>query len=251
MSFISKKLRALLLIVILISGAIVASGYFYYRELNRAEDPRIVDARRAMAEYNELMSENETGFALLLLDRVEDIYINTPGYANSYELGVVENNRGSIYLINAETDIINEEKARTSNLVLAERYITNSIDIYTGWLERINSMEREEVYSMVLPFFREGDPAFANLDLERIIEKRVDDIMASKVETKRRLSVSHTNLGIVRRYEENLEEAMEQYEKAVELWSDNHVAKDNINQLLGLPLEKRNMIKQMFFKDKS
>jgi len=250
MSFISKKLRTLLLIVISISGVIVASGYFYYRELNLAEDPRIVDARKSMMKYNELMSENETGLALLVLDQVEEIYNNTPGYANSYELGVVENNRGSIYLINAETDLINEEDAGTSNLVIAERYITSGIDIYTSWLERIAPMEREEVYNMIAPFFREGDPAFNGLDLEKIIEKRVDDIMASKVETGRRLSVSHTNLGIVRRYEGNLEEAMEQYEKAVELWSDNHAAKDNINQLLGLPLEKRNMIKQMFFKDK-
>ena len=250
MSFISKKLKTLLLIVALISGAIIASGYFYYRELNRAEDPRIIDARKEMSKYNELMSENEIGLALLVLDQVEEIYASTPGYANSYELGVAQNNRGSIYLIKAETDLINEENTDTGNLLLAERYITSAIDIYASWLERIESMEREEVYDTVLPFFHEDDPAFANRDVNKIINKRVDDIMASKVETKRRLSVSHTNLGIIRRYEGNLEEAMEQYEKAVELWSDNHVAKDNINQLLGLPLEKRNMIKQMFFKDK-
>jgi len=250
MSFISKKLKTLLLIVVLISGAIVASGFLYYRSINLTEDPRVVDARKVMMKYNELMSENETGLALLVLDQVEEIYMNTPGYAISYELGVVENNRGSIYLINAETDLINEEDADTGNLVMAERHVTRSIDIYTSWLERIGPMEREEVYNMTLPFFREGDPAFDGLDLEKIIEKRVDDIMASKVETKRRLSVSHTNLGIVRRYEGNLEEALVQYEKAVELWPDNHVAEDNITRLLGRIPEKRNMIKQMFFKDK-
>jgi tetratricopeptide (TPR) repeat protein len=251
MSFISKKLKTLLLALILISGIIVASGYFYYWGLNRAEDPRIVAARKTMAEYNELMSDNEFGLALLVLDQVEDIYMNTPGYDNSYELGVILNNRGSIFLIKAETDIINKNEQDSGNLVLAERYITSSIDIYTSWLERIESMEREDIYNMTAPFFREGDPAFDGLDLKKIIEKRVDDIMDSKIETKRRLSVSHTNLGIVRRYEGNLEEALAQYEKALELWPDNYIAKDNINQLQGLPLEKRNIIKQMFFDNKT
>jgi tetratricopeptide (TPR) repeat protein len=250
MSFIQKKLKIILLILILSSGTIVTSGYFHYRALNRTEDPRIVDARKIMVKYNKLMSENETGLALLILNQVEDIYMNTLGYSNSFELGVIENNRGSIYLIKAETDLINEDETKESNLILAERYITNSIDIYTGWLERVDSMEREDIREMVLLYFREDDSAFNGFDLEKIINKRVDDIMASKTETKRRLSVSHTNLGIIRRYEGNLEKAMEQYEKAVELWPDNHVAKDNINQLLGRPLEKRNIIKQMFFKDR-
>jgi tetratricopeptide (TPR) repeat protein len=87
--------------------------------------------------------------------------------------------------------------------------------------------------------------------LERIIEKRVDDILASKIETKRRLSVSHTNLGIVFRYEEDLEAAKEQYEKAIELWPENHVAKDNLNRLLGLPAEKRSIIRELFYRERT
>ena len=248
MGFISKKL---LLPLILITGVIVASGYFYYRELNRAEDPRIIDARKKMTEYNKLMSENESGLALLVLDQVEDIYRNTSGYADSYELGVVLNNRGSVFLIKAETDMINEEKADTGSLALAEQYITSSIDVYTSWLEKIEPMEREEVYNMIWSFFPEDDPVFTNLDLEKIIEKRIDDIMVSKIETVRRLSVSYTNLGIVYRYKGNLEEAKVQYEKALELWSENHVAKDNLNRLFGLPPEKRNIIKQMFFEERT
>ena len=248
MGFISKKL---LLPLILITGVIVASGYFYYRELNRAEDPRIIDARKKMTEYNKLMSENESGLALLVLDQVEDIYRNTSGYADSYELGVVLNNRGSVFLIKAETDMINEEKADTGSLALAEQYITSSIDVYTSWLEKIEPMEREEVYNMIWSFFPEDDPVFTNLDLEKIVEKRIDDIMVSKIETVRRLSVSYTNLGIVYRYKGNLEEAKVQYEKALELWSENHVAKDNLNQLFGLPPEKRNIIKQMFFEERT
>ncbi|MCK5373867.1 MAG: tetratricopeptide repeat protein [Alphaproteobacteria bacterium] len=251
MNFISRKLKTLLLILFLISGVIVASGWVYYRELNRAEDPRIIEARKIMVKYNNLMSENETDLALLVLDQVEDIYRNTSGYADSYEIGVVLNNRGSVFLIKVETDIINQKEPHIDNFTQAKQYLKSSIDVYTNWLEKIESMEREDVYNMILPFFSENDPAFDNLDLEKIIEKRIDDIVASKIETGRRLSVSYTNLGIVYRYEGNLENAMEQYEKALALWPDNHVAKNNLNQLLGFPLEKRNIIKQMFFEEKT
>ncbi len=271
MKFISKKLQIFLLVLVMISGAIVASGYFYYQELNRAEDPRIVDARKIMAKYNKLMSDNEADLALLLLDKVEEIYSNTAGYEDSYELGVVENNRGSIFLIKAETALINsgklkneklnskklnsekqnnkKTKTKTNDLALAREHITNSINIYVHWLEEVSSMSREEIYDMILPFFRKNDPAFANRDISKIIEKRVNDIIASKLETKRRLSVSYTNLGIINRYEGNFKKAQEQYEKAIELWPENHVAKDNLNRLLGLPVKKRNFIKQIFFKN--
>lgn len=248
MSFISRKLRILLLVLTLIAGTVIASGYFYYRELNRAEDPRVIDARVKMREYNELMSENEIGLALLVLDQVEEIYTKAPGYADSYELGVILNNRGSVFLIKVETDLIKEEELDTDNLIQAKQYIKSSIDIYTSWLNKISTMERDDIHSMILPFFLENDPVFTNLDLNKIIEKRVDDIMASKIETKRRLSVSYTNLGIVHRYERDFEEAMRQYEEALELWSDNHVAKNNLNQLFGLPPEKRNILKEMFYK---
>ena len=247
---ISKKLKTLLLALALIAGVIVASGYFYYRSLNLAEDPRIIDARKKMAEYNELMSEDEKDLALVILDSVEDIYMRTPGYADSYERGVILNNRGSVFLIKAETEMIEDEKADKGNLVLAERYIIDGIDIYTRWLERIEPMGRGEIREMILPYFRADDPAFEGLDLEKIIEKRVDDIMDSKIETRRRLSVSHANLGIVRRYEGDLEGAKVQYERALELWPDNYVAEDNLHRLFGQEPEKRNLIQQMFFKDR-
>lgn len=248
---ISRKTKILLLTVIMASGIIIASGFFYYRALNLAEDPRVIDARKKMAEYNELMKQNETGLAMLVLDQVEDIYIKTPGYAESYELGVIQNNRGSIFLIKAEKDIINKTEEDTDNLKQAKQYITDSIEIYSRWIETINLLERDDIRKMVLPYFRKDDPAFANLNLEKIIEKRVDDITTSKVETKRRLSVSYTNLGIIYRYESNLEEAGKQYEQALELWPDNHVAQDNLNRLMGLPPEERNIVKQMFFKKRT
>ncbi len=247
---ISKKLKSLFLPLILITGIIIASGWLHYRELNRAEDPRIIDARKKMAEYNELMSENETDLALIILDSVEEIYTGVPGYADSYELGVVLNNRGSVYLIKAETDLINEREINEENLAKAKEFIEGSINIYSGWLDKINSMDRSEIRSMILPFFHESDPVFTGYDLNKIIEKRVDDIVASKIETKRRLSVSYTNLGIIYRYEGDIEKAVEQYEKALELWSENYVAKDNLSQLLGLPAQKRNLIQQMFFEDR-
>ncbi len=251
MNFIPKNLRNLLIALAAIAGLIVLAGFFYYRSLNLAEDPRIIEARKKMAEYNELMEKNETGLALLVLDRVEDIYRNTPGYEDSFELGVVLNNRGSVFLIRAATDIINDKEPNADNLAKARQYFKRTIDIYSSWLERVGALERDEVRNMILPFFPEDDPTFEGLDLNSIIEKRVDDILASKVDAARRLSVSHTNLAIVNRYEGNPEAAKAQYEKALELWPENHIAKDNLNRLLGLPPEKRNVFEQLFYKERT
>ena len=250
MTIISKRLKTFLLILSLASGIIIASGYVYYRQINRAEDPRIIDARLKMTEYNRLMADNEPDLALLLLDHVEDIYMNTPGYPESYEPGVIHNNRGSIFLIKAEKYFLENKKPDMENLAQARKHIEKGIQIYKGWLDKVTPMEKNRVRSMVLPCFQADDPAFTGLDLEKIIEKRVDDIMVSKTETLRRLSVSYTNLGIVFRYEGNPEESGECYKKAIELWPDNYVAKDNLNRLMGLPPEKRSIIRQIFFKKK-
>jgi hypothetical protein len=152
MHFVSKNLKTLLIALALIVGAIVLSGYFHYRSLNLAEDPRIIEARKKMAEFNELMSGNETGRALLVLDQVEEIYKNTPGYEDSYEPGVIHNNRGSVYLVKAQTDLLNEKEPNSGDLAQARQYFEDSIDVYTNWLDSIGSMERSEVRSMTLPF---------------------------------------------------------------------------------------------------
>ncbi len=246
----TKKLKTLIILLILISGIIVASGYIYYRQINLAEDPRIIDARVKMKEYNRLMGENETDLALLLLDHVESVYMDTPGYSESYEPGVINNNRGSIFLIKAENYFLKNKKPDRENLLLARQNIEKGIEIYRAWIDKITPMEKDQVRSMILPFFSTDDPAFAGLNLDKIIEKRVNDIMASRTETMRRLSVGYTNLGIVCRYEGRLEEAGDRYKKAIELWEDNYVAKDNLNRLMGLPPEKRNILKQLFFKKK-
>lgn len=234
----------------LIAGIIISSGYLYYRSLNRAEDPRIIDARKKMTEYNRLMGENNPDLAILLLDQVEDIYMNTPGYAQSYEPGVVHNNRGTVFLIKAETEILNSKKTDPENLIQAKHFIQSSVDIYTRWLDTVTPLTRGQIRNMILPFFLAQDPVFAGLDLNKIIEKRVDDIIVSKIETRRRLSVSYTNLGIVCRYEGDLDGSRQHYEKAIELWDENHAAQDNLNRLMGLPPEKRNIIRKMFFKER-
>lgn len=245
---ISKKIKILFTILTSIAAIIVLSGYLHYKSLNDAEDPRIVEARKNMVEYNKLMSENEIGLALLVLDKVENIYKQEPGYKDSYELGVISNNRGSAFLIKVEEDLIAEEELDTESLAQAKQYIKKSVDIYANWLTKVSTLNEDQIYKMVSPYFLEDDPAFKDLDLEKIIEKRVEDILASKIETERRLSVSYTNLGIVYRYEGDFVKSKEQYERAVELWPENYAAKDNLNRLLGLPVEKRSLLKQIFFK---
>lgn len=250
MTFISKKTTIILTAALFVAGIIILSGYIHYRDINRSEDPRVIEARKKMTEYNNLIKKNEIDLALIILDTVEDVYKKTLGYEDSYELGVVENNRGSVFLIKAEMALLKEKEPKAEYLEQAKKHIQNSIDIYTNWLEEIRPLNQNDIQKKISPFFKKTDPAFKGFDLDKIIKKRVEDIELSKVETERRLSVSYTNLGIIYRYENKDKEAAKQYEKAMDLWPRNNVAKNNLNQLLGRPLENPSIIQQMFFEER-
>jgi hypothetical protein len=88
------------------------------------------------------------------------------------------------------------------------------------------------------------------VNLDAIIKNRVREIQTAQVETKRRLSVSYTNLGIIRRHENNPEEAYGYYTKALDMWSENLAAKNNINILFGRPVERQSFMRKMFPPDR-
>ncbi|MCK4748009.1 MAG: tetratricopeptide repeat protein, partial [Bacteroidales bacterium] len=62
----------------------------------------------------------------------------------------------------------------------------------------------------------------------------------------RRLSVCHTNLGVIYRHQGAYVEAAEEYQKALALWDRNLEAENNLNKLLNKPLKKRNMMQKLF-----
>ena len=65
---------------------------------------------------------------------------------------------------------------------------------------------------------------------EKFLRNRIEEIEASLVENQRRLSVCHTNLGLVYRIRGQHTDAVAQYEKAIGLWDRNLEAKRQIVQ---------------------
>jgi len=252
---ITRGTQRLLTVMVSISIVVFMAMFFYYRDINRSEDPRVIEAKTGFEKYNQLMQENQYGLALGILDNLEKIYNNVPGYKDSYEKGLVYNNRASVYLIKVETDHLTagdnrDVKKIKRYLKLAREYTEKSIDIYQNWLKRMDNLGKEEIYARIYPYFDKEDPAFNGLNLEKIVNKRVEDIISAQVETKRRLSVSYTNLGVVDRYEGRPEDAKKSYEKAIALWKDNYIARDNLNVLLGKPIKKRRLVDKLFPKDR-
>lgn len=246
-----KVLIACLFITILIFGA----SFVYYGNINSAEDPRTLPAKTLLLQYEKKLDEEETSKAHDILSKMLNIYLALPGYQNSYEVGVVYNNIASVYLVQLETEILtNKELTRDAlamNLDLASNYTQKSIDNYERWLDEMGSLSESQIRDKIKPFFDVNDPAFKDVDFNDVFEKRVNDILLAQIETKRRLSVSLTNMGVVNRYQGNLEQAKENYEKAIKLWERNYTAQDNLNILMNQPIQKRSMIDRLFPPEKN
>jgi hypothetical protein len=241
------------LVVIFIMTVLAAAGIIvarsYYGDINRSVDPRVRPARILYGYYNKYTSENQHDKVFALLDSIKDIYAAIPHYRNSYEKGVIENNRASVYLMMAISDTIRTD-IRMIYFGLAENHLLRSIDFYNKWIDFFGSLSRDEIFLIVENEFRNDKTISDNKDLDAIINNRVKEIQASQAETKRRLSVSYTNLGIIKRHENNLEEAYNYYTKALDMWDDNHAAKNNINILFGRPVERQNIMRKLFPPDR-
>ena len=243
----TKKLLIGIFIVIVIS---VAIAYVYYDGKNKAEDPRITNAKYLFIRFDELMKENNFSSALPILDTIESILQKVPGYDLSYEPGIVLNNRGSAYISMAlYSNIDSVEKSEL--LDMAKINIDSGIVLYTKWLDKNTSLSGEALLENVKPYFPENDLAFQGRNYTRILKKRVEDIMLARKELPRRLSVCYTNLGIVLRHQHKQNEAVECYMKAIILWKDNFTARNNFNVLMGKPPEDRSIIEKLFPPDKN
>jgi tetratricopeptide (TPR) repeat protein len=242
-----KKLIVVLSIVVV---SVLVFAYFYYNEKNSAEDPRIVQAKYMLGKYDTMMAEKRYMPVFPLLDSIEFILNSVPGYKQSFEPGIVFNNRGSAYLSMALYEI--SDSADQQNLLyFALRNIDTSIVIYQNWLREYGQLSSEAITEKIRPFFPANDTAFSGKDYESIILKRVEDILLAQNETKRRLSVSYTNQGIVLRHQFRQEEAVESYINAIKLWKDNYTARNNFNVLMGKEPEDRSIIDKLFPPDKN
>lgn len=202
------------------------------------------------ARYNTYAAGNDYEMVLSLLDSIEEVYASVSHYRNSYEMGVIHNNRASVFLTLALSDTARQE-IRQSYFALAERHLMQGIDYYNGWMALYGNQSEEEIRAVIEEDFSSDSILVSHDYLSAIIQNRVREIQTARIETPRRLSVSYTNLGIIRRHENQLEEAFEYYVKALELWEENHAAKNNMNIIFGQPPEKQGFFRKLFPPDRN
>ena len=246
--FQNKTSRALILIM----GALVLTGILiartYYSKVNTSVDPRVADARKMYEKYNVYAQTNQFDSIFVLLDTIESVYSSIAHYQQSYEIGVLYNNRAATYLTLAlYSPVFNQGGETQDSLInLSELASLNAIKLYTNWLERYANLNEREIAPTIRSEFVQGLSTANDEQQAELLEKRTREIQDAQIETPRRLSVSYTNLGIVYRHREHYEKAAESYQKALDLWDQNLTAKNNLNILLGRPIEKRSFLKKLF-----
>ena len=126
------------------------------------------------------------------------------------------------------------------------RFPNNSITIYENWLMSYDGKSEHEIEKDLEKGFLVGLQDYDDEDQKKFLHRRTKEIIEAQVETKRRLSVSYTNLGLVYRHQLRYEEAALSYQKAIENWDRNLTAENNLNKLMGRPEKKRNLIQKLF-----
>lgn len=234
-----------MLVVLIIASLCFLGAFIYYNNINKAEDPRVVQTKFLFKSYDKLLIKDKLSEALPLLDSIDAIFLNTPGYADSYERGIVYNNKASVFLTLALYSN-NDSLQKSAHLVNAKYYVDSSIVIYQNWLEKYGSMDEDLLLKETKIFFQENDSSFKKENYKRIVRKRVNDLLLAQKETNRRLSVCYTNLGIIFRHQYQVDEALRCYINALKLWQDNYTARNNFNVLMGRTPEDRSVIDQLF-----
>lgn len=246
---INKGTKRLLTAMVIVSLISIFVAYLYYSGLNKMEDPRILEAKEMLLKYDNLMKEAKYSKVLPLLDSAEEIFVKTPGYKESFERGIIYNNKGAVYLSIALTEKDSGAVMKDA-LNKAENYFKKSAEIYKNWIKEFKDIKKEAVKKKIKKYFPKGSSAFKDHNINDLITKRTDDIMLARIETPRRLSVVYTNLGIIKRHKSDVTNALNYYEKALKLWKENITAKNNLNILLDRPKEDRTILEKLFPKDR-
>lgn len=249
----SKPVRILILLmlIIVIAGVLIARSY--YGSINRAVDPRITHARELYSQYDQLAASGDFHGIINLLDSIVIVYSATEHYRNSFETGVIENNRAAALLTVAlYKDSITREKnpfygLESDSIVnMAREHALKAISIYESWGQGYEGLNDDEIGKQIEPGFKDGFTEEEMEQVEKYHENRAQEIQAALKENDRRLSVCHTNLGVIYRLQENYVDAVKQYEMALSLWDRNLDAENNLNKLLNKPMKKRNLLQKLF-----
>jgi tetratricopeptide (TPR) repeat protein len=245
-----KRTKSLIRVLMTFTVVVILLAIWYYNRSNQSVDPRVVPARKLYEGYNALARENDFASVIHLLDTIESIYNKYPHYRQSFETGVIENNRAAVYLTLGiyydSLSSVYHYLGPDSLISLGELSVKNSINIYERWERNFSGRNEQEIRELIRDSFIKGLSGQSDEELESYLDSRVEEIMSASQETPRRLSVSYTNLGIVYRYREDYQGAVDCYKKAMDLWEDNLTAENNLNLLLGRPMKKRSFIKKLF-----
>lgn len=247
--FLSRPVVRVILTGIFLACLMTGAFYIYYRNLNKAEDPRINGAKLLLKEYDE-KSESAGGFEqFYLLDSAQHI-LDKAGYGHSFETGVIFNNKCTAFLYKALYDSAITSAEKANLLRLAMLWADSSIYIYKTWLHQWQNLDADQIENLVVEEFDPMDRAFINFNYEKLVKKRVKEIVLAQTETKRRLSVSFTNKGTIYRHLIQTDSAYEYYKRALDLWNDNRTAKSNLSVLLGGEPVKPGVLESLFPPDR-
>jgi tetratricopeptide (TPR) repeat protein len=246
----NRKSRALIIMMCALVLFSIIFSHLYYKNINASVDPRILEARLLYENYNIYTAENAFDSIFWLMDKIESIYINVDYYRDSYEIGVLYNNRAASWLMKAQLSDPVQPLHQDSLIQSAESAIIKSIDIYNTWLSEFSDKDEEVIDRMIRDEFLKGMEEYSPEQQEAFLMNRIDEIVDSQTETNRRLSVAYTNLGIIYRHNLQYDSAALSYKKAIDLWDRNLTAENNLNMLLGRPLKKRSFLQKLFPPDR-
>jgi tetratricopeptide (TPR) repeat protein len=248
---ITKGTKVILSITFTVSLLAVLFAFFYYRNLNKSEDPRISKARELLLQYEKASAERTSFDWFPYLDSALVVFRSLPDYKSSFEEGLIQNNKCSALLLMAiyDSTLNAGEKKQLLNLSMA--YCDSSISIYRKWIAGWDGLSREETADKLRPLMKSEHPAFGKMNFERIFSRRVDNQLTAMIETPRRLSVSLSNKGTIYRHMLKPDSALTYYQMALALWKDNRTAENNLRVLLGGDPVKPTLIESLFPPDKN
>jgi len=243
---ISKGTKVIFAITFTVSFLAVIFALFYYRSVNRSEDPRIKRARDLLAKYDRISGDIKSIEAFPLLDTAFNVLKVLPDYKSSFETGVIYNNKCSGLLMMALYDTAISEHEKSVLLDLSMKYCDSSITVYRRWITEWESLSPLNIRKRLVNYMKEDEPAFKGNNFKKILSRRIKTIVTAQVETPRRLSVSFSNKGIIYRHLMLPDSALAYYQQALSLWKDNRSAVSNLSILMNGDPIKPTLIESLF-----
>lgn len=242
-----NKTRVLIIVMTVLVFAGIVIAWIYYGGINRSVDPRIRGARELYEKYNQFAQESRYDSIFRLMDKIEGVYGSFGHYRDGFEIAVLYNNRAAAYLslfMQPGNEILIGDTAVF--ISKAENAVRTSLRMYKEWFDTFGGLDEAEIRENIADDFLTGLDQYSPEEQEEFLDKRVEEIIEAQTENLRRLSVSYTNLGIIKRHQQQYDSAAACYLEAIDLWDRNLTAENNLNILLNRPLKKQGLIQKLF-----